>query len=101
MAGRTVLLLALLTLMPGLASAGTEMTQAELDENFQEMDADEDGKVSLAELEDGLHNVLCEGTNMAVEEGHEQARQLFPTADADRDGSLSKRELLTILNKLK
>merc|ERR1712226_382690 len=88
--------------------ASPEITRAELDEYFAEMDADHDDRVSQEELLRGLDDLgieirgsACGDSGLSLEEEQAYVSDIFPQADTDGNGFLSKRELVTILDKVR
>merc|ERR1719240_1943881 len=80
------------------ADAGSmaDMSDAEYEEMFAELDENSDGKLTLTEVMDSLQSELEEEFG---DEVPEKLKELLTAADADKNEELNKEELLSFVEK--
>merc|ERR1719247_780070 len=78
------------------AASAAEMSDAEYEEMFNELDENSDGKLTLTEVMDSLQSELEEEFG---EDVPEKLKELLTVADADKNEELNKAELLAFVEK--
>jgi Ca2+-binding EF-hand superfamily protein len=78
------------------AASAAEMSDAEYEEMFNELDENSDGKLTLTEVMDSLQSELEEEFG---EDVPENLKELLTVADADKNEELNKAELLAFVEK--